>query len=132
MLAERPFADEQALLHSSDDAIAALAPADLDDALAGHPRIGDRERARQGASSREQPGTIDDTVRGELAVANAEYEQRFGYVYLVCATGRSAEQLLADCRARLGNDPLTERRVMVRELAEITKLRLSRVLRGEL
>ncbi|MBO0841125.1 MAG: hypothetical protein J2O49_09935, partial [Sciscionella sp.] len=55
--------------------------------------------------------------------------RRFGHVYLVCATGRSASELLAICRGRLANDPATERRVVVDELAKINRLRLAKLLR---
>ena len=64
-------------------------------------------------------------MRAELAEKNREYEDRFGYVYLVCASGRTAEELLAILSDRLDNDPDTERRVMRNELAKINRLRLS-------
>jgi 2-oxo-4-hydroxy-4-carboxy-5-ureidoimidazoline decarboxylase len=70
-------------------------------------------------------------LRGQLAAANAAYEQRFRHVYLVCATGRSAAELLAICRSRLGNDPATERRVVLGELAKINQLRLRKLLARE-
>lgn len=71
-----------------------------------------------------------DDVRAQLAAANAEYERRFGQVYLVCASGRSADDLLAICRSRLGNDPTSERGVVLDELAKINRLRLTKLLRG--
>ncbi|MGH2895597.1 MAG: 2-oxo-4-hydroxy-4-carboxy-5-ureidoimidazoline decarboxylase, partial [Solirubrobacteraceae bacterium] len=64
----------------------------------------------------------------ELAAANAQYERRFGHVYLVCASGRGAAELLAICRARLDNDPETERGVVLGELAKINRLRLGKLL----
>ena len=67
-------------------------------------------------------------VRAELAAANAAYERRFGQVYLVCATGKSAEELLEICRSRLGNDPAAERRVVLAELAKISRIRLAKLL----
>jgi 2-oxo-4-hydroxy-4-carboxy-5-ureidoimidazoline decarboxylase len=72
--------------------------------------------------------TADDSVKEELAVKNREYDEKFGYVYLVCASGRSAEELLAILSDRLHNDPETERRVMRNELAKINRLRLERLL----
>jgi 2-oxo-4-hydroxy-4-carboxy-5-ureidoimidazoline decarboxylase len=70
----------------------------------------------------------DDDVRAELAAKNREYDAKFGYVYLVCASGRSAEELLAIIADRLDNDADTERRVMRSELAKINRLRLERLL----
>ena len=67
-------------------------------------------------------------MRAQLAAADAEYEQRFGHVYLVCATGKSADELLAICRARLGHDPEVERGVVLGELAQINRLRLAKLL----
>ena len=74
--------------------------------------------------------TAGADLLGELAAANAAYEQRFGHVYLVCASGRSAAELLAVCQARLGNGPETERGVVLGELAKINRLRLGKLLEG--
>ncbi|MDO3638429.1 2-oxo-4-hydroxy-4-carboxy-5-ureidoimidazoline decarboxylase, partial [Mycolicibacterium arseniciresistens] len=91
------------------------------------PRIGGR--ADNAASAREQAGVLaaGDDVRAELAAKNQAYELRFGHVYLVCASGRSAEDLLAVLTDRLTNDAATERRVLRKELAEINRLRLRRL-----
>jgi 2-oxo-4-hydroxy-4-carboxy-5-ureidoimidazoline decarboxylase len=70
-------------------------------------------------------------VRARLAQCNAAYEQRFGHVYLVCATGRTAEELLAVCEDRLGNDAETERGVVLGELAKINRIRLDKLLGAE-
>ena len=82
-------------------------------------------------SRQEQSGVRAGTaaVLEQVAVANAEYEHRFGHVYLVCATGKSADELLAICRSRLRNDPVTEEGVVRTELAKITRIRLGRLLR---
>ncbi len=87
-------------------------------------------RAHGGWSKQEQSGLADAdvAVRTQLAEANRRYEQRFGQVYLVCATGRSAEELLELCRRRLHNDPDTERGVVLGELAKINRLRLHKLL----
>ncbi len=120
--AGRPYGSEAALQAA---AAAALTDADLDEALAGHPRIGDRGAG--GRSRREQSAvaTAEADVLTALAQGNAEYEERFGHVYLVCATGRSAEDLLATLQARLRNDPAAERAVALRELAAINRLRIA-------
>jgi 2-oxo-4-hydroxy-4-carboxy-5-ureidoimidazoline decarboxylase len=113
---------------------AALDDAGLGQALAGHPRIGEQLASHGGAWSRqEQAGVAEagDDVRGQLAAANAAYEQRFGHVYLVCATGKSAAELLAVCQSRLANDPAAERWVVLGELAKINQLRLRKLLYPE-
>ncbi|MHA6625704.1 2-oxo-4-hydroxy-4-carboxy-5-ureidoimidazoline decarboxylase [Pseudonocardia sichuanensis] len=122
--AGRPYRSVAAL---QETAAAALTDADLDEAMAGHPRIGDRVAA--GASRREQSAvaTAEAGVRTALAEGNRAYEERFGHVYLVCASGRSAEDLLTTLHARLGNDPATERAVALRELAAINRLRIERL-----
>jgi 2-oxo-4-hydroxy-4-carboxy-5-ureidoimidazoline decarboxylase len=125
----RPYRDRAALVARSDDVLRGLPWADVEQALAAHPRIGERA-AGDGRAARwsrgEQAGaaTADEATRAALAAGNAEYERRFGHVYLVCATGRGAAELLAVLHARLRNDPETERRVVRGELAKITRLRL--------
>ena len=128
VLAAAPFRDAQALYDRADRILAELPDAEIDAALDGHPRIG--ARADNPSSAREQARVADaaDSVKEALAQKNREYEQRFGYVYLVCASGRSAEELLDILTDRLANDPDTERRVMRNELAKINRLRLERLL----
>jgi 2-oxo-4-hydroxy-4-carboxy-5-ureidoimidazoline decarboxylase len=134
ILAARPYLDDEALLATSDAATATLDDADLALALAAHPRIGERAASTPSAegswSSQEQSGmnSADADVRARIAEANTRYEQRFDQVYLVCATGLSAEQLLAICLERLDNDPVIERVVVLDELAKIARLRLGRLL----
>lgn len=130
LLAGRPYPDQDALFAASDAAVAELTDAGLAEALAGHPRIGDR--TGEAWSRQEQAGmaSAGADLHAELAAANAAYEQRFGHVYLVCATGKSAEELLAICQARLDNDPATERAVVLDELAKISRLRLGKLLGG--
>lgn len=122
--AGRPYAATEALFDAADAALADLDDAELDEALAGHPRIGDRPTSA--ASAREQAGVADD-VRAALAEGNRAYEAKFGHLYLVCAAGRDGAELLAVLRARLDNDPATERQVMRTELGKINRLRLARL-----
>ncbi len=136
LLAGRPYPAEVDLLTASDTAIAAMDEATVGQALAAHPRIGEQpaailHAAEQQSSRREQAGMAgaDEQLRAGLRAANAAYEDRFGHVYLVCATGLTAAQLLRICTERLGHDPDTERQVVRGELAKITRLRLSRLLR---
>ena len=128
MLAGGPFRDVDALLDRADRVLAELPDAELDAALDGHPRIGAKVDNASSAREQARVADADDAVRAELAARNREYDDKFGYVYLVCASGRSAEELLAILTERLHNDPETERRVMRSELAKINRLRLQRLL----
>jgi len=143
MTAGRPYSTAEDAIKLSGAIVAALSDKDLADALAGHPRIGERPDASQdgsgkhgpraaGWSAREQAGVdADDTrTRQELAEANLEYEQRFGHIYLVCASGRTGTELLALLRGRLQNDPVDEWRVVRTELQKINVLRLRQLLAG--
>ncbi|SIR81101.1 2-oxo-4-hydroxy-4-carboxy-5-ureidoimidazoline decarboxylase [Williamsia sterculiae] len=126
--AARPFADDAALLNRADLILAELTEADLDEALDGHPRIGDRPD--NPASAREQSGVSGaaDTVLAELRRCNQAYEEKFGHVYLVFADGRPADELLGILTERMHNDPMTERRVMRMELGKINRKRLQQML----
>lgn len=133
LAAGRPYPDLDALLAQADAELAVLDGSEIDLALAGHPRIGERldpDDATHASSQREQSGvaTADPSVLAALAEGNRAYEERFGHVYLVCADGRSAEELLAVLRERLRHDPSTERRTVVAELARINEIRLRRLL----
>jgi 2-oxo-4-hydroxy-4-carboxy-5-ureidoimidazoline decarboxylase len=112
-------------------AAAALTREDVAEALAGHPRIGQAPAAGHSAWSRtEQSGVAGaaDQVRAELAAGNRAYEDRFGHIYLVCAAGRSAAELLSILRGRLDNDPGTAREVVRGELIKINNLRLAKLI----
>jgi OHCU decarboxylase len=127
----RPYANLDALAAASEVLVAGLEWPEVLTALAAHPRIGERPTGRgpeAAASRREQAGVADDAVLSlRLAEANLAYEERFGHVYLVRASGRTGDELLALLRARLDNDEASERDVVRRELAEITSLRLWRL-----
>jgi 2-oxo-4-hydroxy-4-carboxy-5-ureidoimidazoline decarboxylase len=129
--AGRPYPDAASLFAAADAAVHDLDPTGLTEALAGHPRIGERPAGpAHRASRREQAGVAgaDRGVLDAIAAGNAAYEQRFGHVYLVCATGRSAPELLDILQSRLANDPATEDRVTRTELAKINRIRLDRML----
>jgi 2-oxo-4-hydroxy-4-carboxy-5-ureidoimidazoline decarboxylase len=131
VLAGGPFRDVDSLLDRADRVLAELPDAEIDAALDGHPRIGANvSGARNASSAREQAAVTaaGDDVKAALAAKNREYDEKFGYVYLVCASGRSAPELLSILTERLDNDPDTERRVMRSELAKINRLRLERLL----
>jgi 2-oxo-4-hydroxy-4-carboxy-5-ureidoimidazoline decarboxylase len=131
MISGRPYRSLEALTAASDGVLATLGWPDIEQALAAHPRIGARGagRGREAAWSRqEQSGTRDagPEVQAGLRAGNAAYEERFGHVFLICATGMPAAGLLAALQARLGHDPATEREVIRGELTKIVRLRLAR------
>ena len=129
IVAGRPYPDLDALRAAIDAAFAALTPGDIDEAMSAHPRIGERrtDHSREGGWSRsEQSGAAaaSEAVRQALAAGNLAYEKRFGQVFLICATGLSGEDMLAQLQARLRNDLSAERIVTRRELLKITHLRM--------
>lgn len=126
MLARRPFPTREAARASARAEWFALDPADWREAFDHHPRIGE-QRAVSAISAREQSRVADarGDVKQALADGNREYVRRFGYIYIVCATGKSADELLAMLRARLKHDPETEIRIAAEEHAKICDLRLT-------
>lgn len=123
LVAARPYADVAALLAKAGELAASLSDDEITQALAGHPRIGERTAAGS-RSAKEQSG-VDDSAAAEFVAANVAYEQRFGHIYLVCASGRGGAELLADLNARMANGPVTELGVVRRELGRIAHLRLA-------
>jgi 2-oxo-4-hydroxy-4-carboxy-5-ureidoimidazoline decarboxylase len=119
----RPYRHPPELLAAADGAFRALTWADIARAVAAHPRIGERTDR---PSAREQAGVADGD-RSALEAANRQYEQRFGHVFLICASGRTGAEMLAALRARLGNDEGVEQAVVRDELRKITRLRLERL-----
>jgi 2-oxo-4-hydroxy-4-carboxy-5-ureidoimidazoline decarboxylase len=133
--AGRPYRSVVDVYAAADAALAGLDNDDLDQAMAGHPRIGERANgAHAKSSAREQSGVTRSAAATLQALAdgNAEYEARFGHAYLVFADGRSGEELLAVLRARLRNDPATERAKARYELRKINRVRLRRLIGAEL
>ncbi len=136
MIAARPFASPGSMLAASEAAADAVTADGWREAFRHHPRIGERlaERrqsdAAQDLSAREQSSATAGTPaeRAALIEANRAYEDRFGHVFIVCATGKSAAEVLALLRERLKNDPETELTMAVDEQKKITRLRLSRLL----
>jgi 2-oxo-4-hydroxy-4-carboxy-5-ureidoimidazoline decarboxylase len=126
--AGRPYAGWPALQATAESAAAELSDDELEEALAGHPRIGERPGAGHAAehSQNEQAGvdTGDREVMTALAARNAAYEQRFGRVFLIRAAGRSAEEILGELDHRLGRSDEEERAEAVAQLREIALLRL--------
>jgi 2-oxo-4-hydroxy-4-carboxy-5-ureidoimidazoline decarboxylase len=126
MTAGRPYASAQAAGQAAEAAFTSLGWDDVREAMDGHPRIG----ARVGGQSAAEQSGVADTSRAALLAGNAAYEERFGHVFLICATGLSGEQMLAALRQRLDNDEQTERGVATAELRKITALRVRKELAG--
>jgi allantoicase len=121
MMKARPLSD---VLGIADSIWNALSPNDWHEAFAAHPRIGEKKADR--FSGGEQSGTAgasSDTM-SELATVNRQYEERFGYIYIVCASGKSADEVLALARQRIANTPDDELRIAAEEQRKITRLRL--------
>lgn len=133
MMARRPFGSDARLLRAARIEWFGLTEADWREAFSHHPQIGDRASlaacfpATHDLSSKEQAtvGRAPDDVLNALAEANATYLDRFGFIFIVCATGKTAEEMLALLRARLPNDRAAELRIAAEEQAKITALRLS-------
>lgn len=130
VVAARPYPSVAALRTHADEQALAWGAADVAQALADHPRIGERHGgtgASADLSAREQGGVdpADGDVTARLAAANARYEQRFGRVFLVRAAGRSSDEILALLEQRLAHDDATEAEVTAQQLREIAALRLA-------
>jgi 2-oxo-4-hydroxy-4-carboxy-5-ureidoimidazoline decarboxylase len=125
----RPYPDEDSLLDVADQLARTFTPEEVDRALAAHPRIGERPagQSTEAAWSRQEQAGVAGAER-DLAEANRAYEERFGRVFLICATGLSADEILAAARSRLENDDETEAAVVADELRKIALLRLRKVL----
>ena len=125
----RPYPDPAALLAAVDTAFNALSWDDIVKVMSEHPRIGDRA-VRGGMSAAEQSGAAaaGDEVRQGLADGNVAYEQRFGHIFLICASGLTGQEMLDQLRDRLGHDEESERTVVRDELRKITRLRMTKAL----
>lgn len=125
----RPYPDATALLAAVDAAFDTLTWDDIAESMNGHPRIGDRT-APGGMSAAEQSGAAaaDDDVKQGLADGNRAYEERFGHIFLICASGLSGQEMLDRLRARLKNNQDAERGVVRAELLKITRLRMTKLL----
>ncbi|MCX4680385.1 2-oxo-4-hydroxy-4-carboxy-5-ureidoimidazoline decarboxylase [Streptomyces sp. NBC_01433] len=128
ILSRRPYATADALFAASDAAMAELTAADLAEAMAGHPPIG-RPEPGDPTSSREQRGMAgaSEELKTEMLELNLAYQERFGHVFLICATGATGEQMRDAVRTRIGNPPERERENVRTELGKINRIRLTRL-----
>jgi OHCU decarboxylase len=136
MVGRRPFGSRDAVFAAAEEVWRSLDANDWLGAFAHHPRIGEQKSATpQGErgsdwSAAEQGGVdrAQGDVREALARANREYERRFGFIYIVCATGKTAEEMTALAQERMRNDPDLEIGVAAEEQRKITRLRLAKLL----
>jgi OHCU decarboxylase len=132
----RPFHDLEELKLTADSIWWSLDKEDWLEAFSHHPKIGERKSEREqaaqarGWSRQEQAGadSAGAAIREKLAAYNREYEEKFGYIYIVCATGKSAEEMLMICTDRLQNEAEEEIRNAAEEQRRITHLRLEKLL----
>jgi len=134
-----PFTSVAELLSIADRVWWSLSEADWQEAFRAHPRIGEKKAAAAQSnaakrwSAQEQSGmaaAAAETIR-ELAERNREYEQRFGFIFIVCATGKSSDEMLAIINQRIKNDPATELSAAAEEQRKITRLRLEKLLAND-
>jgi 2-oxo-4-hydroxy-4-carboxy-5-ureidoimidazoline decarboxylase len=136
MVSQRPFADVAQLFTKSDEAWARASREDVLEAFASHPRIGEsKAKTEVSAASAswakgEQRGMAGATkaARERIAELNAAYEARFGFVYIVCATGKTPEEMISIAEKRLANDPVAEFAIATEEQRKITRIRLQKVM----
>lgn len=128
LLAARPYVTADDLYATSDAAMAELTADDLGEAMGGHPPIG-RPKPGDPTSAREQSGmaSADDALKAEMLELNLAYQERFGHVFLICATGRGAEEMRDAVKERIGNAPEQEREIVRTELGKINRIRLARI-----
>ncbi|WP_062648956.1 2-oxo-4-hydroxy-4-carboxy-5-ureidoimidazoline decarboxylase [Streptomyces maremycinicus] len=128
LLAARPYATVADLYGASDAATAGLTATDLAEAMAGHPPIG-RPKPGDPTSAREQRGMAgaSEELKAEMLELNLAYQERFGHVFLICATGRTGEQMRDAVKERIGNAPEREREIVRVELGKINRIRLARL-----
>jgi OHCU decarboxylase len=138
MVSRRPIADEAALLAAADDTWRSLAQADWNQAFESHPRIGESRASRASppqsvewsADEQRNVQQSESAVKKDLAEANREYERRFNRIFIICATGKSAPQILGILQRRLENDADSELHEAAEQQRQIIQIRLKKWLQG--
>jgi len=132
MVKARPFTDMDRLQETAERVWRSLTAEDWLEAFSKHPKIGERkaESTSRGWSEQEQSGvrSASDDTRQKLAQLNREYEQKFGYIFIICATGKTSDQMLSNLEDRLHNSAEKELHIAAAEQAKITALRLEKLL----
>lgn len=136
MALKRPYFIEEELFNAADSTWQRLSPDDWKEAFSYHPKIGDIKSLREKFASThvwaegEQSGANNasgETLK-QLAASNNEYEEKFGFIFIVCATGKSADEMLTLLKKRLQNSPAEELHIAAEEQRKITRLRLEKLL----
>lgn len=136
MSASRPFSDYEELATKADEIWWALSEEDWLEAFRAHPKIGEKKAAtvqsaeaqRWSAAEQSESEKAADDLKAALANANRRYEEQFGYIFIICASGKSAPEILESLNNRLQNDPDAELRTAAEEQRKITQLRLKKLL----
>ncbi|MFN2577877.1 MAG: 2-oxo-4-hydroxy-4-carboxy-5-ureidoimidazoline decarboxylase [Pyrinomonadaceae bacterium] len=132
----RPFASEQELFAAADRLLLTLEDEDWLEAFRAHPKIGE-QKAATGQSHQEQKWSAQEQsnfsaasaeTKSELAKRNREYEDRFGFIFIVCASGKSPDEMLAILNSRIHSDLRAELSIAAEEQRKITRLRLQKLL----
>ena len=131
MAEARPFPSLHSMIATGDAYWVALAPDDWLEAFAAHPRIGDRPTSAWASAEQSGSQTAADGVLERLTARNRDYEARFGYIFIVCATGKTAAEMLDILEHRMPNDSDDELRVAAEEQRKITRLRLVKLVETE-
>ena len=131
MAAARPFANEAAMIDCADVIWWSLDAPDWLEAFSAHPRIGGPATTRWSAQEQSGMAGAAAAVSDRLASGNRDYEARFGYIFIICATGKSAAEMLEALEQRLGNAPDRELRVIAEEQRKITRLRVAKLIDGD-
>lgn len=126
----RPFPDEAAVVAAGRMQAEQLSWPEVLEALSAHPRVGQRPASQTAEArwSRQEQSGVSAGSQQALMAGNTAYERRFGHIFLICATGLSGEQILAELTRRLENDVAQERAVVRRELAKIVEVRLRKLM----
>lgn len=136
----RPFVDVSELFRKAEQIWYSLKPGDWLEAFAAHPKIGERkaapkqsdQSAKWSQSEQSATKTATEAMLEALAEANSLYEKRFGFIFIVCATGKSTEEMLQLCRRRLNNELKAEIRIAADEQKKIIEIRLKKLLESEI
>ncbi len=136
MTSQRPFPTEETLLAAANDIWWSLDRSDWLEAFRSHPKIGEKKAAdkvsaqSQQWSGQEQSGVVEAShaTVSTLAALNHDYEQKFGFIFIICATGKTSDEMLSALRERLHHDPTAELPIAAAEQSKITELRLKKLL----
>src|SRR5689334_6745695 len=129
MVHGRPYESLDALIANANETWWSLQPSDWLEAFRSHPKIGEKKAASEW--SRQEQSGVGNASReaiDELSALNRAYEQKFGFIFIICASGKSSEEMLSTLRERLGHDAELELRIAATEQSKITELRLKKLL----